>query len=176
VGGALLLTTYRAIRGAERITLRGNAVADAGPTVAAYDVSRDLAVLKLPSARADSLTVSPALAEGQNAWGFGLGSCRVPGDAPIAVSWVDRRHGVLRRKGPVPGARPRGGLGAAGGAVGVRTRRLAGGPRAVGGVHAEAARRPPREAGAGGEVGPFAGGAAAVGGGGRRLGGRGAPR
>src|SRR5439155_8277176 len=84
----------------------GNAVADAGPTVAAYDVSRDLAVLKLPSARADSLTVSPALAEGQNAWGFGLGSCRVPGDAPIAVSWADRQHGVLRLKGSVPGAVP----------------------------------------------------------------------
>jgi len=117
VGGALLLTTYRAIRGAERITLRGNAVADAGPTVAAYDVSRDLAVLKLPSARADSLTVSPALAEGQNAWGFGLGSCRVPGDAPIAVSWADRQHGVLRLKGSVPGAVPGGVLVAADGAL-----------------------------------------------------------
>src|SRR3989442_115485 len=106
-----------AIRGAERITLRGNAVADAGPPVAAYDVSRDLAVLKLPSARADSLTVSPALAEGQNAWGFGLGSCRVPGDAPIAVSWADRQHGVLRLKGSVPGAVPGGVLVAADGAL-----------------------------------------------------------
>ena len=101
----LLLTTYRAIRGAERITLgKGSAVANAGAMVAAYDVTRDLAVLKLPGAGADSLPLAPEPADGQYAWGFGFANCRVAGDARIRLKWADRQHGVLRLEGSVPGA------------------------------------------------------------------------
>ncbi len=77
----LVATTYGAIRGAERVELRfsGDRRVDEGVQVAAYDVGRDLAVLKIPVARTeDSLQVAAAAA-GQFSWVVGVTDCR-PGD------------------------------------------------------------------------------------------------
>jgi len=77
----LVATTYGAIRGAERVQLRfsGDQQVGQGVEVAAYDVGRDLAVLKIPAGWAeDSLDVADAAA-GQYAWVVGLSNCR-PGD------------------------------------------------------------------------------------------------
>ena len=77
----LVGTTYGAIRGAERVELRfsGDQRVDEGVQVAAYDVGRDLAVLKIPAVWAqDSLQVAHA-ATSHFSWVVGLTDCR-PGD------------------------------------------------------------------------------------------------
>ncbi|UCG85043.1 MAG: hypothetical protein JSW71_14005 [Gemmatimonadota bacterium] len=77
----LVATTYGAIRGAERVELwfSGDRQVGEGTEVAAYDVSRDLAVLKVPPAWVeDSLHVVEAAAN-QYSWVVGLTDCR-PGD------------------------------------------------------------------------------------------------
>ena len=64
-GGRLLLTTNAAIRGASALTATIGGAAVAGEVrVAAYDISRNLAVLALPAARTDSLLIAPLIVDG----------------------------------------------------------------------------------------------------------------
>jgi len=84
----LLLTTYQAIRGAERVEIEqagGRRLSDE-IRVAAYDVGADLAVLQIPTIRADSLPVAASVAAGQPAWSFGFVSCTTPRDAEVTVT------------------------------------------------------------------------------------------
>ena len=64
-GGRLLLTTNAAIRGASALTATIGGAAVAGEVrVAAYDISRNLAVLALPAVRTDSLLIAPLIVDG----------------------------------------------------------------------------------------------------------------
>ena len=84
----LLLTTYQTIRGVERVEIEqagGRRLADE-IRVAAYDVGADLAVLQIPTIRADSLPVATSVAAGQPAWGFGFANCTTPRDVEVAVT------------------------------------------------------------------------------------------
>lgn len=86
----LLLTTYQTIRGAERVEIEqpgGRRLGDE-IRVAAYDVGADLAVLQIPTIRADSLPVAASVSAGQPVWGFGFANCTTPRDVQVAVSTV----------------------------------------------------------------------------------------
>lgn len=75
-GDGLLLTTYRAIRGADRleIELEGQTVSNV--QVAAYSTANDLAVLRLPGvSKADSLTPASGVVEETVVWAFGYPDC-----------------------------------------------------------------------------------------------------
>jgi hypothetical protein len=78
VGRDLVVTTYQAVRGADSIA----ATATGAPrfTVASYDVSSDVAVLRASAARNDSLPLATALAEGLAIWGVRLADCRTATD------------------------------------------------------------------------------------------------
>jgi hypothetical protein len=84
----LLLTTYKAIRGADRVQVElpgGRQVADE-VRVAAYDVAADLAVLQIPTIRPDSLSVATSVSSGQPLWGFGFAMCTAPRDVQVSVA------------------------------------------------------------------------------------------
>ena len=95
----LFVTTYRAIRGAEELEVLlsdGRRVSE-GISVAAYDVQRDVAVLRLPAAIGDSLQAAPGPEVNQYVWAIGY-----PGCGEVAVrrsrvtSWDNRPTGLLR--------------------------------------------------------------------------------
>lgn len=96
----LQLTTYQAIRGAERIGLPGVVTASNDASVAGYDVGGDLAVLALGDTRSDSLPVAEA-AHGEYAWGFGLRECRAAEPSRIRVRRADGEGGLLLLEGRV---------------------------------------------------------------------------
>lgn len=86
----LLLTTYKAIRGADRIQVElpgGRQFADE-VRVTAYDVGADLAVLQIPTIRGDSLAVATSVSGGQTVWGFGFAMCTAmaPRDVQLSVA------------------------------------------------------------------------------------------
>ncbi len=84
----LLLTTYQTLRGAERVEIEqpgGRRLGDE-IRVAAYDVPADLAVLQIPTIRADSLPVAASVAAGQPAWAFGFANCTTPRDREVKVT------------------------------------------------------------------------------------------
>jgi hypothetical protein len=85
----LLLTTYKAIRGADRVQVElpgGRQFADE-VRVTAYDVGADLAVLQIPTIRGDSLVVAASASGGQTVWGFGFAMCTAmaPRDVQLSV-------------------------------------------------------------------------------------------
>ncbi len=84
----LLLTSYQAIRGAERVQveLPGGRQFSDEVRVAVYDVAADVAVLQIPTIRADSLGVVTSVSSGQPLWAFGFTSCTTPRDAQVAVA------------------------------------------------------------------------------------------
>jgi hypothetical protein len=87
-GSGLLLTTYQAIRGAERVEVElagGRRMRDE-VRVAAYDVAGDVAVLLIPTIRADSLVLAQSVSAGQAAWGFGFPDCRTARDVQVSVT------------------------------------------------------------------------------------------
>jgi len=75
----LLLTTYRAIRGAGslEVVLGARRIGE-GVRVAAYDVAADLAVLALPVIRGDSAALAAAPAPGAYAWRVARLGCDAP--------------------------------------------------------------------------------------------------
>src|SRR6185503_402555 len=64
----LWVTSYQAIRGADGLTGSTAAVPTADIRVAAYDVAANLAVLRFPGSRPDSIVLSQNIADGQSAW------------------------------------------------------------------------------------------------------------
>jgi hypothetical protein len=92
----LLLTTYRAIRGAQRIeaTLPDAQRLDEGIAVAAYDVDDDVALLKLPAGFTSPLQISEDVDDGQFVWAVVHPGC---GTAAIEGTRVaDERSGMLQ--------------------------------------------------------------------------------
>lgn len=73
----LLLTTYRAIRGAARIeaTLPDGQRLEDGIAVAAYDVEDDVALLKLPATFTSPLQISAEVESGQFVWAVAYPGC-----------------------------------------------------------------------------------------------------
>ncbi len=84
----LLLTTYKAIRGAERVVvdLPGGRRYSDEVRVAVYDADADVAVLQIPTIRADSLGVATSASAGQALWAFGFPDCATPRDVQVAVA------------------------------------------------------------------------------------------
>jgi hypothetical protein len=104
----LLLTTYKAIRGADRVQVElpgGRQVAEE-VRVAAYDVAADLAVLQIPTIRSDSLGITTSVSGGQALWGFGFAMCTAPRDVQVSVAnatpaSIDLADSVLTGTGPL---------------------------------------------------------------------------
>lgn len=103
-GGRLLLTSYSAIRGAESLAASIGGAPVAGELrVAAYDATSNLAVILLPSARADSVALSPQVVDGQGVWGVGLAQCRTLSDSRASIDeWTQRPLGALKLSQAVP--------------------------------------------------------------------------
>ncbi len=99
--GGLLLTTYRAIRGAERVTLGGTAGGELA--VAAYDPQRDLAVLRVSVLSAGGLPIAPEPADTQAAWGFGFARCDSVTEARVRLA-AGATGPVRRLDGAIPAA------------------------------------------------------------------------
>jgi S1-C subfamily serine protease len=98
----LLLTTYRAIRGAERIeaTLPDGQRLTEGIT-AAYDVDDDVALLKLPATFTSPLQATDEVEGGQFVWAVGY-----PGCGAVTVEGMRmtaERSGVLQLSDTLPG-------------------------------------------------------------------------
>jgi hypothetical protein len=96
----LIVTSYRAVRGADNVTVGG-----APARIAAYDVASDLAVLQTTTTRTDSIPIAASIADGQSAWGFRLADCRTPSETRTRVNlWTDRPRGALQLSGAPVGA------------------------------------------------------------------------
>jgi len=81
VGRGLVLTSYAAIRGAERVgAVVGSQRFGDEIRVLAWDAARNLAVLQLPVTAGDSLPVAPQVAPGQFVWALGFPTCQSPSD------------------------------------------------------------------------------------------------
>jgi hypothetical protein len=90
----LVLTTYKAIRGADSVSL---ASGGAPLRLAAYDVAADLAVLQVPGPRTDSIVPAAQIADGQSAWGIRFADCRTPSESRVRVTqWNERPRGALQ--------------------------------------------------------------------------------
>jgi hypothetical protein len=80
-GEGLVLTTYGAIRGARNVSARLGTGQEfrANVAVVAHDVANDVAVLRLPGHRGDSLPPAAALAAGSTVWALGTdAACGAP--------------------------------------------------------------------------------------------------
>ncbi|NIM51519.1 MAG: hypothetical protein GTO22_20105, partial [Gemmatimonadales bacterium] len=102
----LLLTTYHAIRGAQTVEVElasGRRISQ-GVMVADYDVGRNVAVIRVPAPRTDSLVLARDITEGQFAWGLGYPEC---GNATMAefrvTAWRNRPRGMLELSDSLPG-------------------------------------------------------------------------
>jgi len=86
----LLVTTYRAIRGAEALEILladGRRVTD-DILVAAYDTG-SVAVLKLPAGQTDSVMPGDQVSSGQFVWALSFPECRTPTVARLRVAGRD---------------------------------------------------------------------------------------
>ncbi|MBI4502522.1 MAG: trypsin-like peptidase domain-containing protein [Gemmatimonadetes bacterium] len=99
VGRGLVATSYQAIRGANRLTVTpegGSVVTDV--QVASYSVANDIAMLRVPVERADTVALARNLADNQYAWAVGYPGCQA-GAAPLRLritGWENRPAGSLR--------------------------------------------------------------------------------
>jgi hypothetical protein len=97
-GDGLLLTTYTAVRGAETIHVQmpdGERLTT-NVEFAAWDVDRNVAVLKLPIERSDSLRLSTAVSDDQWTWVFAHPDCGSAELSPNRVAeWLNRPVGGL---------------------------------------------------------------------------------
>lgn len=107
VGAGLVVTTYSALRGAENLDIEladGTRLSQA-VSVAAWDVGRDVAVLRLPVAREDSLRLQFEVADGQQTWGLAHPSCGSATIATVRISrWSNRPNGRLELADALPQA------------------------------------------------------------------------
>ena len=87
----LVLTTYAAIRGADRVEAQLAPGRRAGDEirVLAYDIPSNLAVLDVPSAvRTDSMPMATEAQSGQFAWGLGYPDCRTPTNVRVRLGVI----------------------------------------------------------------------------------------
>jgi hypothetical protein len=95
----LFLTSYTTIRGGEAVELElsdGQRLSE-GIRVASYDAAANVAVLKVPITRADSLPLSPGPAEGQYVWGLGYPGCGSSEMTRLNIAgWPNRPVGPLQ--------------------------------------------------------------------------------
>jgi hypothetical protein len=85
-GSGLVLTSYSAIRGAERLWAMVGAQRYGDEIrVLAWDPARNLAVLQLPIARPDSLPLAPQVTPGQFVWALGFAGCQAALDTRSQV-------------------------------------------------------------------------------------------
>jgi len=136
-GSSLVLTSYRAIRGADALSLQlsGGGRVTGNIRVAAYDVASDLAVLTSPSARTDSLPLATDVAAAPALWSLHFPSCgNSATSARVSLGGVVRD--TIRLNDNIVGADQGGVLltpaaGAAGLALGTRVARSLGGASAL---------------------------------------------
>ena len=65
--------------------------------IAAYDASRDVAVLRLPTSVGDSLELSPGVGDDEHVWALGYPDCRSATISPLRIAgWQNRPVGLLR--------------------------------------------------------------------------------
>jgi S1-C subfamily serine protease len=99
------VTTYRAVRGAESLTLNlagGRRVEDA--RVAAYDTRADLAILRVTPEPADSLPRAASVTDGQFAWALRYPDCRGAQVGRTQITrWRDRPAGLLELRDSLSG-------------------------------------------------------------------------
>ena len=85
-GSGLVLTSYAAIRGAERISATvGTQRYGEEIRVLSWNVARDVAVLQLPLTRSDSLPLAAQATPGQFVWGLGFPNCQTAQDTRTRV-------------------------------------------------------------------------------------------
>jgi Trypsin-like peptidase domain len=75
VGQELVLTTYTAVRGSDRIRVTTSAGRTIDAQIAAYDVSRNVAVLHVPGAAGGFLTTGGDPTSGQRVWALASPEC-----------------------------------------------------------------------------------------------------
>ena len=93
----LVATSYEALRGAESVTAMSVGGDANAVRIAAYDVSANLAILKVPSARTDSLAIATNVVGGQSMWAIGFPDCRTAADARVRLTeWTDEPRGTLQ--------------------------------------------------------------------------------
>lgn len=106
VGPELLVTSYTAIRGADRlaVTLRSGRTID-NVLVATYDVNADVAILQVPGAGAGSLTPGSAPTTATRGWALGQPGCSATVPTPVQVaaggSGLDRQLGTGELGAPI---------------------------------------------------------------------------
>lgn len=99
-GDGLWLTTYRAIRGADRIAIAGGPMRG-DSMVASYDVALDLAVLRA-SGQASPLGLARSTADSQAAWGFGFAGCDSVTEARVTVGLRGAGTTMVALRGLIP--------------------------------------------------------------------------
>jgi hypothetical protein len=120
-GNGIVLTSYAAIRGADRITVElsgGRRVTD-GVRVASHDVAADIAALHVPGVPADSIAVAPAPADSQYVWSLGFAACGAGPGTRLHTASATSTSGTFSLGSDLPG-------GVRGGAVITREGTLAG--------------------------------------------------
>ena len=101
----LLLTTYRAIRGADSIevVLSGGRRVIGGVRIAAYDVPGDLAVLHVPVQRAGTMTVGEDPEENDYVWVVGQPNCRTTQTTRARITAVPSTGALTLSRRTAPG-------------------------------------------------------------------------
>jgi hypothetical protein len=104
--GGLLITTYRAIRGASRLEVEVAGQTTSDVQVAHYDVNRDIAILRVRgAAQADSLPFATDVQDNQVVWSFGYPDCGAITSKRMRVAaWENRPAGSLRLTMPLTAA------------------------------------------------------------------------
>jgi len=104
-GSTYLVTTYDAIRGADSVAARfaDGGVMTRGIRVAAYDTDANVAVLKLPNARRDSLVIGPDVTADQAAWSLSYQNCTPATTSTLTRTSVVELGPPLRVNPVVPG-------------------------------------------------------------------------
>lgn len=104
-GRTYLVTTYDAIRGADSVDARfpDGAFMSRGIRVAAYDTDANVAVLKLPMSRSDSLVLADDVAADQTAWSLSYQNCSPATQTSVNRTSVVELGPPLRMDPVVPG-------------------------------------------------------------------------
>lgn len=96
VGSRLILTTYRAVRGAASID-----VGQAGPTtIAQFDTAAGLVALGVAASRNDSLRAGGELSTGSNLWLVGVG-CEATAFTRVRIATTSGEWAVLEEPAPL---------------------------------------------------------------------------
>ncbi len=94
-GEGLILTTYQAIRGAERVDITTSDAREFRAEVAAYDVGRDIAAVTVPVAWGDSLMAAADATRGDVVWGLAYEGCATAVSAETQIDSWDAPLGTI---------------------------------------------------------------------------------